>query len=280
MQHTNITDAVLHTIGGENPRLRELMGGLIRHLHDFAREVTLTSEELHIGIEFLNSVVAANTPTHNESVLLSDVLGLSSVACGALSYDDEALLGPFWRENAPLTENGDSIVRSDTPGTPLDVRFSAADEDGRPIEDVEVHVWQASPVGLYENQDEAQADMNLRARFRSDAEGRFWFWSIMPAGYPVPTHGPVGGLLHALARHPMRPAHLHVMLHKPGYSTLITQIFVDDDPYLESDAVFGVTPQLVGGYRRVETAHGPGYRLERNFTLVRGEAMLPPPPIA
>ncbi|MFD2500887.1 dioxygenase [Rhizorhabdus histidinilytica] len=275
---TDITKAVLATFGGDDGRLREVMTSLVRHLHDFARDVRLTPEEMHVGIEFLNAVVATNSATHNETVLLSDVLGLSSLVCSESQYDDEALLGPFWRMGAPLLANGATIDQTGTGGVPLYVEGEAVDPDGGPIEGVEVHVWQASPVGLYENQDPDQAEMNLRGRFMTDVQGRFAFHSIMPAGYPVPTHGPVGGLLRALGRHPMRPAHLHIMLYKPGRTTLITQMFVDDDEYLASDAVFGVKPALVGGYRPIDPDHpDAGFRLHRRFVLVPGEAILPTP---
>ena len=135
-------------------------------------------------------------------------------------------------------------------GPALFANCRITDPEGRPIPGVEVDVWQASPVGLYENQDPDQADMNLRGRFLTDEDGRFWFRSVKPAGYPVPTHGPTGELLRAQRRHPYRPAHLHVLGYKPGYRTLITQVFVDDDERLQSDVVFGVTRHLIGNYRR------------------------------
>ena len=140
--------------------------------------------------------------------------------------------------------------------------------------------------GFYENQDESQADMNLRGKFTTDADGRFWFRSVKPAGYPVPTDGPVGDLLRAQGRHPYRPAHLHVLAYKPGYKTLITQVFVDDDQYLETDVVFGVTRHLIGGYRRHEEGAPPQadvtppwYSLDYTFVMEPGEAKLPKPPI-
>ena len=128
------------------------------------------------------------------------------------------------------------------------------DAAGKPIEGVEVDVWQSSPIGLYENQDDTQADMNLRGKFTTDAQGRFSFRSVKPAGYPVPTDGPVGDMLRAQSRHPYRPAHIHFLGFKPGFKTLITQVFVDDDQHLGSDAVFGVTRALIGDYRRHDWA--------------------------
>ena len=135
-------------------------------------------------------------------------------------------------------------------GQALFANCRITDPAGRPLAGVEVDVWQASPVGLYENQDPTQADMNLRGKFTTDADGRLWFRSVKPAGYPVPTDGPVGDLLRAQRRHPYRPAHLHFLGYKPGFKTLITQVFVDDDEHLESDVVFGVTRHLIGDFRR------------------------------
>ena len=134
------------------------------------------------------------------------------------------------------------------PGLPLDVTGVVRDADGKPVADAAVDVWQASPVGLYENQDETQEDMNLRGLFRTDAEGRFHLRSVRPAGYPVPTDGPCGELLRAQRRHPNRPAHLHFMISKPGYKVLVSQVFADDDENLESDPVFGVTRKLIGKF--------------------------------
>jgi protocatechuate 3,4-dioxygenase beta subunit len=279
---STVTETVLAAMQGvENPRLREVMAALVRHLHAFAREVNLTEEEFDLGIDFLNRIGQATNDTHNEGILFSDVLGFSTLVCllnnGADGATEtaSALLGPFWRMNSPRTENGGSIVRCETPGPSLFVNARIVDPQGRGIEGVEVDVWQASPVGLYENQDDTQADMNLRGKFTTDADGRFGFRSIRPAGYPVPTHGPAGDLLRAQGRHPFRPAHLHFLAFRPGYKTLITQVFVDDDQHLETDVVFGVTRHLIGDFKKVEA----GYTLDYSFVMEPGEARLPTPPI-
>jgi protocatechuate 3,4-dioxygenase beta subunit len=279
---SSVTDTVLAAMqDAENPRLREVMEALVRHLHAFAREVNLTEEEFDLGIDFLNRIGQATNDTHNEGILFSDVLGFSTLVCllnnGADGATEtaSALLGPFWRMNSPHTENDGSIVRCETPGPDLFVDARVVDPQGRGIEGVEVDVWQASPVGLYENQDDTQADMNLRGKFTTDAEGRFGFRSIRPAGYPVPTHGPAGDLLRAQGRHPFRPAHLHFLAFRPGYKTLITQVFVDDDQHLETDVVFGVTRHLIGDFKKVEA----GYTLDYTFVMEPGEARLPTPPI-
>lgn len=288
----SVTDKVLAAMrGAASPRLREVMAALVRHLHAFAREVRLTEEEFETGIDFLNRIGQATHDAHNEGILFSDAVGLSTLVCllnngrNGATETASALLGPFWRMNSPRTENGGSIVRSETPGPALFVSCRVCDPRGKPLEGVEVDVWQASPVGLYENQDERQCDMNLRGKFTTDSEGRFWFRSVKPAGYPVPTHGPVGDLLRAQGRHPYRPAHLHFLAFKSAYKTLITQVFVDDDEHLESDVVFGVTRHLIGDCRRgggtppSPDVKGPWYRLDYEFVMEPGEAKLPKPPI-
>jgi protocatechuate 3,4-dioxygenase beta subunit len=289
-----VTDVVLAAmVGAPNPRLREVMAAFVRHLHAFAREVQLTQDEYDLAVDFLNRIGKATNDAHNEGILFADAVGLSTLVCLmnngpiAATEGDAALLGPFYREKAPLTPNGGSIVRSPTPGPALFVDGRITDPEGRPIADVEVDVWQASPIGLYENQDKNQADMNLRGRFHTGQDGRFWFGSVKPAGYPVPTHGPTGELLRAQRRHPYRPAHLHVLGYKPGFKTMITQVFVDDDEYLQSDVVFGVTRHLVGNYRRHDTGETPRapdvgepwYTLDYTFVMHPGDAKRPLPPI-
>jgi protocatechuate 3,4-dioxygenase beta subunit len=288
----SLTDKVLAAMrGGVSPRLFEVMSALVQHLHAFAREVQLTEEEFEAGIDFLNRVGQATNDTNNEGLLLSDVLGFSTLICllnngrNGATETASALLGPFWRMNSPRTPNGASIVRSPTPGPGLFVDCTIRDPQGRPLACVEVDVWQASPVGLYENQDADQADMNLRGKFTTDAEGRFSFRSVKPTGYPVPTDGPAGELLRAQNRHPYRPAHLHFLAYKPNYKTLITQVFVDGDERLQSDVVFGVTQHLIGNYQQHDkpradgAADPPWYSLQYTFVMEPGAAKLPQPPI-
>jgi protocatechuate 3,4-dioxygenase beta subunit len=288
----SVTPAVVAAMGRTpHRRLREITSSFVRHMHAFVRETQLTEEEFELGVDFVNRIGQSTNDGHNEAVLLGDVIGLSTLVCllnngrNGATETASALLGPFWRMNSPRTEKGGSIVRSESPGPALFVSCRIADPQGNPLEGVEVDVWQASPIGLYENQDERQCDMNLRGKFTTDGDGRFWFRSVKPAGYPVPTHGPVGDLLRAQGRHPYRPAHLHFLGFKPGYKTLITQVFVDDDERLGSDVVFGVTRHLIGNFRRGEgTAPSPDvkgswYRLDYEFVMEPGEAKLPKPPI-
>ncbi|WP_410001562.1 dioxygenase [Rhizobium leguminosarum] len=289
---SSVTNVVLDAMARTpNARLREVMTSFVRHMHAFAREVRLTEEEFHLGIDVLNRIGQASHASHNEAVLFSDAIGFSTLVCllnngkNGATETAAALLGPFWRMNSPLTPNGGSIVRSDTPGPALFAKCLVTNTEGQPLAEVEVDVWQASPVGLYENQDANQADMNLRGKFTTDADGCFWFRSVKPSGYPVPTDGPVGDLLRAQDRHPYRPAHLHFLCFKSGYKTLITQVFVSGDQYLSSDAVFGVTEHLIGNYREGEgvppaaDVTGPWFVFDYTFVMERGVSELPKPPI-
>jgi hydroxyquinol 1,2-dioxygenase len=199
---------------------------------------------------------------------------------------DASLLGPFWRMNSPVTVNGGSIVRSATPGEVLFVNAWFKDRSGKPIAGAEVDIWQSSTEGFYENQDPVQADMNLRGKFFTDADGHIAFRSIKPAGYPIPIDGPVGELLRAQGRHNMRPAHLHFLASKDGFKTLISQIYVPDDKFLESDVQFGVTRHLIGDFVRHENEKAPAadvkgawYSLDHAFVLEAGVSKLPRAPI-
>lgn len=289
----DVTPAVLEVMARtRDPRLREIMTSLITHLHGFVRDVRLTEAEFRDATAILNEIGALASDTHNEFVLMAGSLGVSSLVCLLNNGDhgntetSQSLLGPFWRLNAPRVENGGTIVRSDTPGDPLFVKARVIDGAGRPIAGAEVDVWHASPVGLYENQDPEQAEMNLRGKFTTDDDGRFWFRSVMMIGYPIPTGGVVGRLLAAQGRHPMRPAHLHALIVKPGFKVLISQVYDANDPHIESDVQFGVTKALVGDFVRHDRPHpdaadvsAPWYSLDYTYVMEPGEAVLPRPPI-
>jgi catechol 1,2-dioxygenase len=275
-----------------DPRLREIMVALVRHLHDFAREVRLTEDEFRAAADVLARLGQQNTDIHNEVILMAGSLGFSSLVCllnngnKGTTETSQNLLGPFWRANSPRMENGASIVRSQTPGAALFMRGRVRDQQGRPVAGADVDIWHSSPVGFYDNQDPEQADMNLRGKFTTDTEGQFWFRSVKPKGYPVPTDGVVGELLAAQGRHPYRPAHVHAMIVKQGYKTLISQVYADDDPNLHSDVQFGVTQALVGRFERhddphpsVKDAGTPWYSLEHKYVMEPGESRIPRPPI-
>ncbi|MEA2840754.1 MAG: catechol 1,2-dioxygenase, partial [Methylobacteriaceae bacterium] len=192
----DVTPVVLASIAQtKDARAKEIMEAFIRHIHAFAKEVRLKEDEWEIGVDFLNRIGKQTTGTHNEGVLFSDAIGLSTLVCLMNNGKDgatetaAALLGPFWRMNSPRTEDGGSIVRSETPGPELFAHCRIVGPDKKPIAGVEVDIWQSSPTGMYENQDEGQADMNLRGKFTTDAHGRFSFRSVKPAGYPIPMDG-------------------------------------------------------------------------------------------
>jgi hydroxyquinol 1,2-dioxygenase len=288
----DVTAAVLSELErAPNQRFREVMTAFVRHMHGFAREVRLTEDELRTAAGYIVQLGRHTTDNHNEAVLIAGSLGLSSLVCLLNNGDngqtetDASLLGPFWRMHSPRTENGGSIVRSPTPGPALFVKAWFRDTGGRPVVGAEVDIWHSSAEGFYENQDPEQADMNLRGKFITDAEGHIACRSVMPAGYPVPIGGPVGELLRAQGRHNMRPAHLHILASKDGLKTLISQVYVKDDPYLDSDAQFGVTRHLIGDFVRHEGAapaadvQGAWYTLDRTFVMEVGESRLPRAPI-
>ena len=274
------------------PRLREIMVSLVKHLHGFIRDVSLTEAEFREATAILGEIGKLSTDTHNEVVLMAGSLGVSSLVCLLNNGDHgntetaQSLLGPFWRLHSPRVENGGTIVRSETSGAPLFVNARVVDEAGSPVAGAEVDVWHASPDGLYENQDPEQAEMNLRGKFTTDAEGRFWFRTVMMTGYPIPTDGVVGRLLKLQNRHPFRPAHLHALIFKPGFKVLISQVYDPADPHIDTDAQFGVTQVLIGNFVRHEEPHPseagvgtPWYSLDHVYKMEAGEAMLPRPPI-
>lgn len=266
-----------------DPRLREVMAAAIRHLHAFAVEIDLKPDELQIGLDFLVAVGRATGPEKHEGILLADILGIATLvqlenARDALAAGgtEPALVGPFWRANQPLRPSGSSISSPDTPGPRLRVYGRVMDLQGRPLAGARVETWQASPKGLYENQDAEQSDMNLRARFETDSDGRFWFESVRPAGYPVPTDGPCGVLLAAQRRNVMRPAHLHFIVVAEGHKVLATQFFDEEDPHVLEDVVFGAVGSLV---RRFEPDPTGGYRLDLDLKLEAGATQLPHCPL-
>jgi hydroxyquinol 1,2-dioxygenase len=289
----DVTTAVLSEVArAPNARLREIMSVFVRHLHDFVREAKLTEEEYHAALAYVVAIGKHSNESHNEAVLMGGSLGLSALVCllnngghGA-TETDQNMLGPFWRMHSPVTPNGGTIVRSPTPGPALFVNAFFRDGEGRAIVGAEVDIWHSSPEGFYENQDPVQADMNLRGKFFTDQDGRISFRSVKPAGYPIPIDGPTGELLRAQGRHNMRPAHLHFLASKPGFKTLISQLYVQDDKFIDSDVQFGVTSHLIGNYVRHDSGNapapdvrGPWYSLEHTFVMEAGADKLPRPPI-
>jgi hydroxyquinol 1,2-dioxygenase len=277
----------------EDQRMREIVAAVVKHTHALIREVRLTEEEFQAATQFIARMGQMTNEKHNEVVLMAGSLGISALVCllnngnNGQTETTANLLGPFWRMNSPRTENGGSIVRSPTPGPEIFVNCWIKDPGGKPIADAEIDVWHSSTEGFYEQQDPKQAPMNLRGKFMTDKDGHFWFRSIKPAGYPIPIDGPVGDLIRAGKRHNFRPAHLHFLVFKEGFKTLVSQIYSNDDDKLETDVQFGVTRALIGDYRK----HGAGeqapapdvkgewYSLDQTFVMEPGKAKLPKPPI-
>ena len=273
-------------------RIKEIVTSLVTHLHQFARETRLTEQEFEYGLRWLVAIGQHTNDSNNEAVLAADVIGLSTLVDlinndGKAGETMSALLGPFYRGHAPDCEPGGFIARSETPGPLLCFTGKVTEIDGTPIFGARLDIWHASPVGLYENQDSEQADFNLRGQFTTDRNGTYRFASVRPAGYPVPTNGPVGELLRAQNRAPMRPAHVHFIVSSPGHKTLITQVFFDSPDALARDVVFGAKRQLVGTLTEHTAADPdypdatpPFYSCAYDFKLVAGTPSFPVPPIS
>jgi hydroxyquinol 1,2-dioxygenase len=246
-----LTAAVIDSfVDTPDPRLREILTSLVRHLHDFGREVQLTQEEWERGIEFLTALGQKCDATRQEWVLCSDVLGMSMVvetmADGNRAGATEGtVLGPFHMVASPERRSGDTIDLVGA-GRPCVVEVRVLTVDGTPLLNATVDVWQANEQGFYDvQQPEIQPPGNGRGLFRTDEQGQVWFRTVEPSPYPIPTDGPVGTLLELARRHPYRPAHIHFIATAPGYETLTTHIFLAGSPYLDSDAVFAVKEGLV-----------------------------------
>ncbi|MEU0514969.1 maleylacetate reductase and hydroxyquinol 1,2-dioxygenase domain-containing protein [Amycolatopsis sp. NPDC006125] len=246
-----------------DPRAKQLVTDLVRHLHHYVTANDVTQDEWQYAIDFLTRAGHITTDTRQEFVLLSDVLGVSSavdVLTNSRTPDTtpSAVLGPFYVEGPPAAEQGTDIARG-LPGTPMWADIRVTDPDGKPVPDAVVDVWQANEDGYYDVQLPDLDGPVLRARFRSDADGRVRFWSILPNEYPIPEDGPVGQMLAATGRHPWRAPHVHFMINAPGHQQLITQLFVKGGPYLDAstgrgDTVFGVKDSLVVDF---VPRHGP-----------------------
>lgn len=277
---TALTAAVRRSLAETpDPRLRFVMDRLITHLHAFMRETELTEAEWLRAIQFLTATGQISDDRRQEFILLSDVLGASMLvdeinhAAGG-PVTASTVLGPFYRPGARELPLGASISQ-DGRGEPAVFSGRVLAPDGTPIPGALLDVWETNENGLYEQQDPDQPDMNLRGRFRTDAAGRYVFTGIKPVSYAIPDDGPVGALLHALGRHPYRPAHVHFIVSADGYRPLTTHLFVKGDSYLTSDAVFATRDALVVDFIRHDTpaeaaAHGvtaPFYTVTYDFVL-------------
>lgn len=279
----SITQAVLERVAGApDARTRQISEALVRHLHDFIREIRPTQAEWERGIAFLTETGQMCTGTRQEFILLSDTLGVSMLV-DAINHDhqnavtESTVLGPFYVEGPPEAAAG-SDISGNLPGEPMYVSGSVTAADGGPLAGAIVDVWHSDDDGYYDVQhSDDTADLVARARFRTDEHGRFHFWSIKPAAYPIPHDGPVGKMLEAQGRHPWRPAHVHFMIAAPGYEKLVTHVFVAGDQYLDSDAVFGVKDSLISEFTLHPAGSAPdGRTLDRPWCQLTYDFQLNP----
>ena len=251
MDENTVTDAVLEQMANTpDPRLKEVMSALVRHLHAFAREVDLIPEEWLAGIAFLTAVGQKCTPHRQEFILLSDTLGLSTVVNAlhdkrmASAATKSSILGPYYRENAPSFKLGDSIAVK-AQGQPIGIYGRVTNKKGDGIPNASVEIWQTNEEGDYDLQLQEADQMDMRGWFHADSDGRFYLRSVRPHAYRIPMDGPVGKLLTAQGRHGYRPAHIHFLIGAPGYREVVTAAYLGSDKYLETDTVFGVMPSLI-----------------------------------
>jgi protocatechuate 3,4-dioxygenase beta subunit len=280
----NITEVFTGYFGDDtDPRVREVLTALASHIHDFVRETNLTHDEWRKGLEFLEWAGKITTPERNEFVLLSDVLGLSSLVDMTHSVPgatSSSVLGPFHVSNPPPLAIGGDMKR-DFEGEVVLVEGYVRDMDGNPIEDAEIDIWQTAPNGMYSSQDPDQDIHSFHALMNTDANGRYAFTTVRPVSYTVPNDGPIGQILDAAGRHPWRPSHLHFIVKATGHRDLVTEVFAADDPYLDEDTVFGVREDLVMTYKSQPAGSFPdGFALSGQvldvYSRVDFDFVLPP----
>jgi hydroxyquinol 1,2-dioxygenase len=246
-----ITDAALAQMSGtSDPRLKQIMECLVKHLHQFAREIDLTPEEWINGIKFLTAVGQTCTPYRQEFILLSDTLGLSSLVNSlhdkraVESGTKTSLLGPFYRQDSPQRKLGESIS-SAPKSSEICIYGRVTDVAGNGIPNASVQIWQTDDEGVYDLQRNDPSAMDLRGWYHADSEGSYNLRTVRPLGYLIPLDGPVGDMIRAQRRHGFRPAHIHFLIGAPGYRELVTALYLQTDDHIDSDTVFGVTESLV-----------------------------------
>ncbi|OJI92355.1 hydroxyquinol 1,2-dioxygenase [Planktotalea frisia] len=280
----NITDVFMGYVSKDtDPRTREIIGSLVQHLHDFARETKLTHEEWRAGIAFLEGCAAIETEDRHEFVLASDVLGMSSLIDMINSSEDatsSSVLGPFHVSGAPPLAYGGDMKRH-YGGPMLLAEGVIKDTAGNPIAGAQIDIWQTAPNGLYASQDQEQDTYSFHGLMTVGEDGKYAFTTVKPVEYTVPSDGPVGDILRACGRHPWRPSHLHYIVTAPGFQPLVTEIFPDDDPYLDQDTVFGVRNDLVMTYVEKPASEFPegmevSGKVTENFLQVTFDVTLAP----
>ncbi|KAL2259571.1 hypothetical protein VTK26DRAFT_6711 [Humicola hyalothermophila] len=280
----NFTDQVINGMGpNTTPRNRQVLGALIRHIHDFAREVELTVDEWMEGVKFINSlgeIWVKSNKTRNETHRICDVIGLESlvdeiahkvISESGMDPTSSSILGPFWSPNAPFRPLGDVIFQDGVPPNGRPTKMHGVIRDittGKPIPGAVFDIWQASANGKYDFQDpENQTPNNLRGKFRADEQGRYVLYCLHPTAYSLPRDGPSWQLLTLMDRHPMRPAHIHIMVTHPDYQGCTTQLYPSDDPWIKSDTVFAVKPDLVVDFKPLQGDDKAVLELEYNVNL-------------
>jgi hydroxyquinol 1,2-dioxygenase len=261
----DLTQAVLASFdGARGERFKTVAQSLVRHLHAFITEVELSEDEWRQGIDFLTRVGHITDERRQEFILLSDVLGASMLVIGINhrapgSATESTVFGPFFVEGSPAFENGDDLAAG-APGEPCLIEGRALSTDGTPLSGARIEVWQADEDGLYDVQRSELTQPQGRGHLHATEDGRFWFWTVKPQPYPIPDDGPVGELLAAGGRSPMRPAHVHFMITAPGHRPVVTHLFVDGERQLDSDAVFGVKASLITAFERHDPGRAPDGR--------------------
>jgi hydroxyquinol 1,2-dioxygenase len=289
---TELTAAVVKSFEQTpNPRAKFLLQELVTTLHDYVRRTNLTFDEWAYAIDFLTRTGQTCTDIRQEFILLSDVMGVSMLvdAVNHRNRDgatETTVLGPFYVGEHKVMPHGTDIS-ADLSGERMFVQARVIDLGGKPLAGVPVDVWHADNEGFYDSQKPGYTAQGAssRGRFLTDADGRFFFRTILPCSYPVPTDGPVGEMIMQTHRHPMRPAHVHFLVSAPGYEPLITHVFVGGDKYLESDVVFGVKDELVADVERRSDpsmpdggkADGPWHLMSYEFRLKPGAGVAPKP---
>ena len=282
LSDTALTQAVLASFANApSERFRTVAQSLVRHLHAFVSEVEPTEQEWATAIDFLTRTGHISDDRRQEFILLSDVLGVSMLVIGINhrvpdGATESTVFGPFFVAGAPVVENGDDIARG-APGVPCLMSGRVLSVDGGPLRDAVIDIWQADEDGFYDVQYAELDGARGRAQLRTRADGSFAFWSVLPTAYPIPADGPVGELLAAAGRGPMRPAHVHFMVSAPEHQTLITHVFVAGDEHLDGDAVFGVKASLIAPFERHEAGTAPDGRvLEEPYHTMNYDLVLAP----
>jgi hydroxyquinol 1,2-dioxygenase len=293
---TELTEAVIRSFDETpDPRVKFLMEELVKSLHGFVRNTNLTQDEWMYAINFLTEVGQKCTPTRQEFILLSDTFGVSMLVDAVNHREREGatettVLGPFYVGEHKQLAHGTDVSPPGHTGEKMFVQSRVTDLQGKPLANVPVDIWHADDDGYYDSQ-RPHYDTegpSLRARFVTDADGRFFFRTILPHSYPIPTDGPVGQMIIQTRRHPMRPAHVHFLVNAPGYEPLITHVFIEGDKYLDSDVVFGVKDELIskiehhtgGAMPDGKPASGKWHLMTYDFRVRPGAGVAPKPMMA